>query len=406
MKQKRNNIGQGFLGGVLFCGGALLAIVLFQYRSLNQASALINKYAPIEKIDKILQREFFDQESLQSGQQQMIKEAMKAYINGIWDPYTVYLDSESYSGLQQELEGEGHIEGIWAVVSKKDYYVQVEEVIKGSPAFEAGIEPLDRIIMIWTWETTDLTTNEAVSKIRGEKGTSVILFIERPNDSGKNEYLEKQVVRDIINIPSVKGTVLDYSGHKLWHLEVSIFWDQTNKLMNQAIKDFIDQKVEGIILDLRGNWWGLLETAVDLAQHFLSQGKTIVSTKYHIYEDITYTSKGFGELEKYPTVILIDKLSASASEILTLALKENLNIPVLGTTSFGKGSIQTLMELDNQDSLKYTVGKRYGPAGTSIDKIGIKPDIEVELDLTGYINNKIDNQLEVAKTTLVEKLRK
>lgn len=365
----------------------------------------MGKYTPIEKIDQLLQREYFDKEVLQSGQQEMIKEAIKAYINGIWDPYTVYLDAETYSGLQQELEWEGHIEGIGAVVSKKDYYIQVEEVLKGSPAFEVGIKPLDRIILIWTGETKELTTNEAVSKIRGEKGTKINLFIERPNNSGSNEYLEKEVVRDVINIPSVRGNILNYSGHKLWHLEVSIFWDQTNKLMNQAIKEFLDNKVEGIILDLRGNWGWLLESAVEIAGHFIPKWKDIVISKYRNYQDTTYKSEGFWELKNYPLVILINGLSASASEILTLALKEQIGSTIIWTKSFWKWSIQTLQELDNKDSLKYTVGKRFGPKGTSIDKKGITPDIEEELNITGYLNNKTDNQLKKAEEILIKKIR-
>ena len=376
-----------------------------EHQKFDYLYKILGKYTPIEKVDQLLQREYFDKEILQSGQQEMIKEAMKAYINGIWDPYTVYLDAESYSGLQQELEWEGHIEGIGAVVSKKDYYIQVEEVLKWSPAFESGIEPLDRIILIWTGETKDLTTNEAVNKIRGEKGTKINLFIERPNSSGTNEYIKKEVVRDVINIPSVRGNILSYSGHKLWHLEVSIFWDQTNKLMNLAIKDFLDNKVEGIILDLRGNWGWLLESAVELAGHFIPKWENVVISKYRNYKDTTYKSEGFWELKNYPLVILINGLSASASEILTLALKEQLGSTIIWTKSFWKWSIQTLQELDNKDSLKYTVGKRYGPKGTSIDKKWITPDIEEELNFTGYLNNKTDNQLKKAQEILIKKIK-
>ena len=376
-----------------------------EHQKFDYLHKILGKYTPIEKVDQLLQREYFDKEILQSGQQEMIKEAMKAYINGIWDPYTVYLDTESYSGLQQELEWEGHIEGIGAVVSKKDYYIQVEEVLKWSPAFESGIEPLDRIILIWTGETKDLTTNEAVNKIRGEKGTKIDLFIERPNSSGTNEYIKKEVVRDVINIPSVRGNILSYSGHKLWHLEVSIFWDQTNKLMNLAIKDFLDNKVEGIILDLRGNWGWLLESAVELAGHFIPKWENVVISKYRNYKDTTYKSEGFWELKNYPLVVLINGLSASASEILTLALKEQLGSTIIWTKSFWKWSIQTLQELDNKDSLKYTVGKRYGPKGTSIDKKWITPDIEEELNFTGYLNNKTDNQLKKAQEILIKKIK-
>ena len=279
MNKKRQSITLWFLAGTIVSLGICALLLIRENQKFSYLYNILEKYSPIEKVYQILQREYFDKQLLQSGQQEMIKEAMKAYINGIGDPYTVYLDAESYSGLQQELEWEGHIEGIWAVVSKKDYYIQVEEVLKGSPAFEAWILPLDRIILIWTGETKGLTTSEAVSKIRWEKGTKINLFIERTTNSGSNEYLEKEVTRDVINIPSVREKVINYSWHKLWHLEVSIFWDQTNKLMNQAVKEFLNQKVEGIILDLRGNWWGLLESAVELAGHFIPKGEDVVIIK-------------------------------------------------------------------------------------------------------------------------------
>ena len=406
MNKKRQSITLWFLAGTIVSLGICALLLIRENQKFSYLYNILEKYNPIEKVDQILQREYFDKQLLQSGQQEMIKEAMKAYINGIGDPYTVYLDAESYSGLQQELEWEGHIEGIWAVVSKKDYYIQVEEVLKGSPAFEAWILPLARIILIWTGETKGLTTSEAVSKIRWEKGTKINLFIERTTNSGSNEYLEKEVTRDVINIPSVREKVINYSWHKLWHLEVSIFWDQTNKLMNQAVKEFLNQKVEGIILDLRGNWWGLLESAVELAWHFIPKGEDIVISKYRNYKDTTYKSEGFAELKDYPLVILVNGLSASASEILTLALKEQLWSTIVWTKSFGKGSIQTLQELDNQDSLKYTVGKRFGPKGTSIDKEGIKPDYEIELNMTGYLMNRVDNQLQKAQDILVQKIKK
>lgn len=366
----------------------------------------LTKYRRMEAIDALLKQEYFDQAFLQSWSQKMIDEATKAYVNGLGDPYTAYLDAEEFSWLQKELEWEGHIEGIGAVVGKKDSYLQVEEVIKGSPAFKAWIIPLDRILLIGTGETRDLSTSEAVQKIRGPKGSTIELFIERPSATGKSEFLEKIVTRDIIDIPSVKGTLVNYSGTTLWLLEISIFGDQTNKLMNRAISEFLEAKVKGIILDLRGNGGGLLESAVELAGHFLTPGTLVVQTKYHNHEDTNYFSQGFGELQHTPLVILLDELSASASEILALALKDHLWAPIVGMQSFGKGSIQTLEEFQDKSSLKYTIGKRYSPQGASIDQEGITPDIKVELNLTGYFEQQIDNQLEVAKAKILEEIEK
>lgn len=369
-------------------------------------SEIGHKYLRMEQISQLLSGEYYDKEEFLSGQKNMIENATKAFVDGLGDPYTSYLDAEQFSGLQTELEGEGQIEGIWAVVGKKDYYIQVEEVVKDSPAFKAGVLPLDRIIMIGTGETKDLSTMEAVQKIRGPKGTKVQLFLERVEKTREKSYLEKVVERGIIDVPSVRSKILNQSWVLLGYLEVSIFGDQTNRLFTRAISELLEAKVKGIILDLRGNGGGLLTSAVELAGHFLPKGTLITKTKYSNFKPIDYQSKGFWELEKFPLVVLIDKLSASSSEILSLALKEQLNAQLVGTESFWKGSIQTLYDFDDGTSLKYTIGKRFWPKGTTIDKKGIQPDVELPFDFTGYVEKGVDNQLQKAQEILAEKITK
>ena len=370
----------------------------------SQIEHFIKKYERFEEIQQVLNQEYVDQKLLLSGEKSMLDSAVKAYVDGLGDPYTTYLDAVEFSGLQHELEWEGQIEGIWAVVGKKEYYIQIEEVIKGSPAFKAGLLPLDRIIMIGTGETKNLTTYEAVSLIRGEKWTKVKFGIERPQNSWENQYLVIEAERDTIDVPSVRSKILTHNNQKIWYIEISIFWEQTNKLLTRAISDSVNENVSGIVLDLRGNGGGLLPVAVDLAGHFLEPWTLVVKTDFYTYQKADYRAKGFGELKEFPIVVLIDKMSASASEILALALREQgPNVQILGTPSFWKGTIQTLKDFDDQTSLKYTVGKRFWPQWTSIDKIGITPDIEVAFDMTGYIEKKIDNQLEKALEVLTKK---
>lgn len=403
-REKRSLI---FALGMLIGGGLIFFRMQSSYSELNQFfAAMEKKYFRIEEISQLLNEEYYDQAELLSGEAMMIEQATKAFVDGLGDPFTSYLDAEQFSGLQSDLEGEGKIEGIGAVVGKKDYYVQIEEVVKDSPAFKAGLLPLDRIVLIWTGETKELTTSEAVQKIRGPKGSSVQLFIERIEKSGEKSYLEKEVVRDIIDVPSVRSKILTHNGLKLGYLEVSIFGDQTNKLFTRAISELLGAKVEGFILDLRGNGGGLLDAAVELAGHFIPEGKIVTKTKYATFNALDYFSKGFGELEKKPLVILIDGLSASASEILALALKEQLQAPLIGMQSFWKGSIQTLYDFNDGTSLKYTIGKWFWPQGTTIDKVGIKPDFELEFNLTGYLENGLDNQLEKAQEVLIKKIKK
>ena len=370
----------------------------------DQIEHFIKKYERFEEIQQVLNQEYVDQKLLLSGEKSMLDSAVKAYVDGLGDPYTTYLDAVEFSGLQHELEWEGQIEGIWAVVGKKEYYIQIEEVIKGSPAFRAGLLPLDRIIMIGTGETKNLTTYEAVSLIRGKKWTKVKFWIERPQNSWENQYLVIEVERDTIDVPSVRSKILTHNNQKIWYIEISIFWEQTNKLLTRAISDSINENVSGIVLDLRGNGGGLLPVAVDLAGHFLEPWTLVVKTDFYTYQKADYRAKGFGELKEFPIVVLIDKMSASASEILALALREQgSNVKILGTSSFWKGTIQTLKDFDDQTSLKYTVGKRFWPQWASIDKIGITPDIEVAFDMTGYIEKKIDNQLKKALEVLTSK---
>lgn len=370
----------------------------------DQIEHFIKKYERFEEIQQVLNQEYVDQKLLLSGEKSMLGSAVKAYVDGLGDPYTTYLDAVEFSGLQHELEWEGQIEGIWAVVGKKEYYIQIEEVIKGSPAFKAGLLPLDRIITIGTGETKNLTTYEAVSLIRGKKWTKVKFGIERPQNSWENQYLVIEVERDTIDVPSVRSKILTHNNQKIWYIEISIFWEQTNKLLTRAISDSVNENVSGIVLDLRGNGGGLLPVAVDLAGHFLEPWTLVVKTDFYTYQKADYRAKGFGELKGFPIVVLIDKMSASASEILALALREQgSNVKIMGTSSFWKGTIQTLKDFGDQTSLKYTVGKRFWPQWTSIDKIGIKPDIEVTFDMTGYIEKKIDNQLEKALEVLTKK---
>ena len=369
-------------------------------------STLWEKYFRMEEISHILEKEYYDDDFLSWKNVEMLQNAVKAYVDWLWDPYTSYLDQEQYSWLQNELEWDDSIEWIGAVVWKKDYYVQIEEIVKGTPAYKSGLQPLDRIVMIGTWETKDLTVSEAVQKIRWPKGTIVNLLIERVDKKWQKEYLYVDVTRDIIDIPSVKSKVLENNGIKIWYIEVSSFWDQTNKLFTHAISDIISEKVKGVIVDVRWNWWGLLTSAVQLAWHFIPEWELIVKTKYKTFQDSDYLSKWFWELENMPTVVLIDGLSASSSEIFALALKEKQWAKLVWKQSYWKWTIQTLYDFNDWTSLKYTVWKWFSPNGVSIDKEWIVPDIEESVDITWYVEKWLDSQLEKAQEVLIKEIIK
>ena len=392
--------------GVLIGFAASSSLRGSQNENMNKyLSTLWEKYYRMEEISYILENEYYDESFLSWKDSEMIENATKAFVDWLWDPYTSYLDEEQFSWLQSELVWEDSIEWIGAVVWKKDYYVQVEEIVKGSPAYKAGLQPLDRIIMIWTWETQDLTVTEAVKRIRWPKGSTVDLFVERVDKKWKKEYFHVEIERDVIDIPSVKSKILEKDWVKIGYIEVFSFWDQTNKLFTHAISEILLEKVKWVIIDVRWNGWGLLTSAVQLAWHFIPQWELIVKSKYKKFKDTDYLSEWFWELENMPTVILIDGLSASSSEILTLALKEKQWATIVWKQSFWKWSIQTLFDFDDGTSLKFTVWKWFSPNGVSVDDEWIKPDVEESVDLTGYIENWIDSQLEKAKEVLLEKIK-
>ena len=368
-------------------------------------SWLERKYIRMEQVSRVLEKNFYDKELLSWAQDEMIKQAIESYVDWLWDPFTTYLNEENYSELKTDLEWTASIEWIGAVVSKKDYYIQVEEVLKNTPAYISWLQPLDRIVLIWTWETKDMTVVEAVSQMRGPKWTSVFLFIERVDKNWEKQYLEKEVKRDVINVPSVTQKTFEENGLKIWYIEVSMFWDQTNRFFTRAISDLLEEWVKWIIIDLRGNGGWLLTSAVELAGHFIPKNEIVVKTKYSIFEDIDYKSKWFWELEKMPIVILVDWLSASSSEILAIALKERNNATIVWRQSFWKWSIQTLYNFDDKTSLKYTVWKRFSPSWKTIDWEGITPDVDVPFDLELYKNERRDNQLEKAKEVLIDKIK-
>lgn len=363
------------------------------------------KYERFDSIYNVLQNSYYNIDKLNTGK--MLDNALKAYVDAIDDPYTIYMDSEQNSGFQEELKWSSDFEGIWAVISKKDYYIQIDEIIKWSPAFIAGLRMLDRIVMINTWSTKSLDVNEAVGQIRWPKWTIVNLTIERITKDWGKEIIEKDITRDKLIIPSVNGKIITWSnGLSIGYINISIIWEETENLLKKTLSEVKDQSISGIILDLRGNWWGLLPVAVQIASHFIPKGELVVSTKYTTFEDEKLFSEGYADYQNLPMVVLVDGLTASAWEIIALALKEDIWAQLVGTQTFGKWSIQTIDEFADGASLKYTVGKRYTPNGENIDITWAAPDVMISFDSDQYINSGIDTQLEKGKEVLANMIKK
>ena len=363
-----------------------------------------SKYTKFSAIDEILENEYYDEELLKNSENDMIEWALVGYVKGISDPHTVYLKEEANTNLENELENKAGFAGIWAVIEKVDNYVVISEVLKNSPAAKAGLLTLDKIYMVEDHTLEDLTATEVVQLIRGEKWTEVTLFIEREwkNEEGNKRFLVT-IVRDDVNIPSVTSEIFEKDGKNLLYIEISLISEKTTSLLLEEVRDAIQSvgKIDWIILDLRGNEWWYLEEAAKLLGHFFPKDTLLVKSKYKAYEDLEYTSKWRWELWNYPIVILVDQLTASASEIIALKFQEEWKT-IIWMQTFGKWSIQTVEAFKDGSSLKYTVWKWYSPNDVNIDKEWITPDIEVERDYEKYKEDWTDNQLETAKEELLK----
>ncbi len=352
------------------------------------------------KIRRTLEERYYYDEDLDYDK--MMEAAIKAFVEATWDPYKVYLTDEENQSFQEWLEWQQDFEWIWAVVTKRQDWVMIEELIQGSPAFNAWLKPMDTILEInWTW-TQDLSLQESVDKIRGPKWTKVDLRILRKENSAR-EFLDVEVVRDEINVPSVRWEEIKINDEvKAWYIKISIFGEDTEDALRELIESFDIDGLNWLIIDLRGNWWWYLPMAVNIASYFLPEWTPVVETNYRTYPAESYESQWHKDIQELPMTILVDWISASASEIIAAALSEWKGAKIVWQKTFWKWSIQTLENFDDWSSLKYTIWAWYPPSWESIDREGIHPDYEVEYDTEKYEEENIDTQKQKAKEVLKE----
>ncbi len=356
----------------------------------------LNKY---NSLYELLDKTYYDKENLNI--EDMQENALKWFVDAIWDPYTVYLTEEENQIFDEWMQWSQEFEGIWAVVTKKEDGILIESVLKWSPAFKAWIVPLDLILQI-DWEpTSKMGLNDWVALIRWEKGTDVVLMILREWDEPLIE--DVVVTRWSISVPSVEWFLLEEWDKKVLHIVVSVFWDDTMKTFESVVREYNNFALDWVILDLRWNWWWYLPIAVELASSFLPKNEIVTTAKYTIFDDEVFRSKGYGTFQDIPTIVMIDWLSASASEIVASSLVEYGRAITLWTTSFGKWSIQTLHTNEDESSLKFTIGKWYTPNGENIDKKWVEPTIEVEFDTESFKLDWTDNQVDRAVEYFLEK---
>lgn len=314
----------------------------------------------------------------------------KGLVAASGDPYTEFMPISEAKEFEEQLNGS--FEGIGAELGKDKEAVIIVAPISNMPAEKAGLRPKDVITEINGKNAIGMSVEEARNKIRGPKGTQVKLTIIRGE-----EELNITITRDTINIASVESKMLD---DQIGYLKISRFADDTATLAQQAADKFKQDGAKSVILDLRGNPGGYLESAVSVSSLWL-QDKIVLQEKRDNVVIKTYKSKGSATLASVPTIVLIDEGSASASEITAGALHDHGVASLLGVKSFGKGSVQEPQQLEDGSLLKITIARWYTPKGKNIDKEGISPDTKVDRTVDDYKAGR-DPQLDAA----VAKLRK
>jgi carboxyl-terminal processing protease len=328
-------------------------------------------------------------------EKEMFYGSLRGLAASLGDPYTIFFDPKDSQTFNDDLSGT--FEGIGAEVGLRNNAITVIAPIAGMPAEKAGIRAGDVIIAVNGSSTESMTVDEAVNKIRGPKDTKVILDILH---SGDKEIKKITITRGQIYVKSVKT---ELRPDKIFVITVSNFNNDTTDLFKTAVQEAIKNKPKGLILDLRNNPGGFLDAAVSMASNWVKSGNVVVSEKStDPGENQSYKSTGIQYLNTYPTVVLVNGGSASASEILAGALKDYSFAKIVGEKTYGKGSVQQLQALSDGSMVKVTVAKWYTPNGYSINEQGITPDIIATTSIEA-INASKDPQLNEAVNILLGK---
>ncbi|MFA5086376.1 MAG: S41 family peptidase [Candidatus Paceibacterota bacterium] len=386
--QTKNIVCAIAIGVSFFCGFYFHEIVFQQYYKMAYS---------IDGVDFSLLKKAWDQVTVnyvdpdKIDKTKMTYGAVSGMVEAIGDPYTEFFDPEEAKKLNDDLSGS--FEGIGLQLGVKNDRITAVSPIKGTPAERAGLKPGDLILAVDKTPTADLSIDEVVDMIRGPKGTKVTLTITRKGDDGTKDV---EMVRDLIKVPPMEMEIKTTAdGKKIAHITLFEFSDSAYQEFKSAAFQILNENVSGIILDMRNNPGGLVNQATDIAGWFLKVGDVVLSEQDRDGTKMEIKSNGPSNFASIPLVVLINEGSASASEILAGALKDDRGALLIGQTSFGKGTVQKILDFEDGSSLKVTVAKWYTPSGVRIQDTGITPDIEVELTAEDYDNGK-DPQFERA----------
>ncbi|ENH98427.1 carboxyl-terminal protease [Gracilibacillus halophilus YIM-C55.5] len=314
------------------------------------------------------------------GDQQLIEGAIEGMLQSLDDPYSTYMDAETMEKFNQQIESS--FEGIGAEVSMKDGNVTIVAPIKDSPAEEAGLKPNDQILSVDGESLDGYSLQEAVNEIRGEKGSEVVLEVRRP---GVEEVLEVDITRDSIPLETVYPRTEEVNGKLVGVIELTSFSETTAEDFKNALSDLEEQGIDGLVIDVRGNPGGVLTAVEEILKQFVPQDTPYLQIEYPNGKKQRQFSN-LTDTKDYPIVTLINEGSASASEILAVSLKEAVGAEVVGTTSFGKGTVQQPLPLGEESTIKLTRFKWLSPEGNWIHEKGVQPTVKQKQPEYYYTN--------------------
>jgi len=323
----------------------------------------------------------------------LVEGAIEGMLKTLGDPHTRYMNAVNFHNMQEDTKG--YFGGLGIVVGIKDENLAVVAPIEKTPADKAGIKAGDQIRFIDKKATKNMPLEQAVSMMRGEEGTKVTLGIYRPASKERKDF---QLTRAKIDVPSITSKILE---NKVGYIRMSSFTETTGADFRTALQELQKQGAQALVLDLRNNPGGLLKAAVEVGEQLLTKGP-IVHIKERSGQTHSIYATGKSVYAKLPLVVLVNEGSASASEIVSGAVKDTKRGTLVGQKTFGKGSVQTVYPLQDGSGIALTTAKYFTPSGKCIHKIGIEPDVKVVFDE----KMEKDNQLEKALEVLTKKMKK
>ena len=354
----------------------ILSLLVALGGNARAAESFTNAYDAIALFTKVLEevhRSYVDTD--EAGYDALIRHALAGMLQEL-DPYSQFMDERSYEDLKDDTSG--HFGGIGIVISMKSGLLTVVSPMEDTPGFRAGILSGDIIVEVAGEETREMSLSEAVKLMRGEPGTDVLIKTVRPST---HETQEITITREEINVASVKEASL--LENKIGYVRITQFNEPTGKKLKTEIQALLDKEMEALVLDLRGNPGGLLTAAAEVAELFLPKGDLIVFTKGRAHENhkLIFKSSGQTHWVDFPIAILVNGGSASASEIVAGALQDHKRAVLIGEKTFGKGSVQSILPLEDGSAVKLTTAKYYTPSERVIHDNGIEPDIEIKMPI-------------------------